>query len=72
MEDVEALCADKELVDSLGWNQVAGEDTVLNFMKRKSNNDRCQKMNKSMVIKAIAKSDWQEFTYDNDAMYDNV
>ena len=38
IEDVEVLRADKELVDSLGWSQIAGADTVLNFTKKRNNN----------------------------------
>ena len=69
VEDVEVIRADRELVDSLGWKQIAGADTVLNFMKRKSNNVKCKEINEAMVIKAIRKSELEEFTYDNDAMY---
>jgi len=69
VQDVEVLRADRELVDSLGWDQIAGADTVLNFIKRKSNNVKCKKVNEAMVIKAMRKSELEEFTYDNDAMY---
>jgi len=69
VEDVEVIRADRELVDSLGWEQIAGADTLLNFVKRKSNNVKCKKINEAMVIKAMRKSELEEFTYDNDAMY---
>ncbi len=69
IEDVEVLRADKELVDSLGWSQIVGADTVLNFTKKKSNNVKMKKVNEAMVIKAMKKSSIKEFTYDNDAMY---
>jgi len=69
VEDVEVIRADRELVDSLGWEQIAGADTGLNFMKRKSNNNKTKQVNEAMVIKAMSKSTVGEFTYDNDAMY---
>ena len=69
VEDVEVIRADRELVDSLGWKQISGADTVLNFMKRKSNNVKCKEINEEIVVKAMRKSELEEFTYDNDATY---
>ncbi len=69
IEDIEVLRADKELVDSLGWNQIAGADTVLNFIRKKSNNLKMKKINEEMIKKVVRKSKIKEFTYDNDAMY---
>jgi hypothetical protein len=69
VEDVEILRKDKELVDSLGWERMAGADTALNFMKDKGNNRMMKKVNEEMVIKAMEKSEYQEFTYDHDATY---
>ncbi len=69
VEDVEVLRADEELVNSLGWNQIAGSDTVLNSLKDKTSNTNNVKVNRLLMIKALRKSDEQEFTYDNDATY---
>ncbi len=69
VEDIEVLRADKELVDSLGWDQITQADTMLNFIKKKSNNIAMKKVNDLMVTKMIRKSKVEEFTYDNDATY---
>lgn len=69
VEDVETIRADKELVNSLGWDQIAGADTVLNFIKEKENNKKNVRVNRSLMIKALRKSEQEEFTYDNDATY---
>lgn len=56
-------------MDSLGWEQIAGADTVLNYISKRRNNMISRKVNESMVIKGMRKSELEGFTYDNDAMY---
>lgn len=69
VEDVEGIRADKGLVDSLGWREIIGSDTLLDFIGDRRANGRNRKVNESMVIKMMRKAEEEEFTYDNDATY---
>jgi hypothetical protein len=69
IEDIETLRADRGLVDSLGWKQIAGADAYTNFISSKRNNGKMRILNEAMAIKSMRESEEEEFTYDNDATY---
>jgi len=69
IEDVEVLRADEGLRNSLGWDSIIGSDTLLKFIGDKRSNAKNRRVNEAMIIKAMGKTQAEEFTYDNDATY---
>lgn len=69
MEDLEQLRADIGLQKNIGIEKVMSADTMRGFLKQKQNNNKQEKINEALVIKAMKQSEEKEFTYDNDATY---
>ncbi len=69
MEDLEQLRADIGLQRNTGIQKVMSADTMREFMKQKRNNNKQEKINEILVIKAMKQAEEKEFTYDNDATY---
>ena len=44
-------------------------DTMREFLKQKINNNKQERINEALVIKALKQAEEKEFTYDNDATY---
>lgn len=71
IEDIEKLRADKAFIGSLGWNSMVSPDAFLEYLAIIRNGGRIRKLNEIEVIKAMQKSELDDFTYDNDATYFN-
>lgn len=69
IEDLEVLRKDRGLLNGLGWNEMISPDTLREHLQVKRTAGKFRKVNEEMVMKAMAKSSEQEFTYDNDATY---
>ena len=69
LEDIENLRADRGLLDCLGWAEMVCADTVINFMGDRRNNAKTRRVNDALVVKAMRRSQYEEFTFDSDATY---
>ena len=69
MEALEQLRVDIGLQRNLGLEKVMSADTMREFLKQKQNNNKQEKINEGLVIKAMKSREEKEFTYDNDATY---
>ncbi len=69
MEDLEPLRADIGLQRNIGIRRIMSADTMREFLKQKINNNKQERINEALVIKALKQSEEKEFTYDNDATY---
>jgi len=69
LEDVENLRVDRGLLESVGWEEMICEDTMINFIADLRNNAKNRRVNEALVIKAMKLKPEEELTFDSDATY---